>query len=102
MVDMGRTLRVDPSQLRSAAAAQGVVANTLSRTAIGQSLATAGTSMSGLSTEAACQFVETALDAAAGAVHDELTVHSSNLSQAADRYHTADDELGRRLRAFSI
>ena len=90
-------MRVDPAQLRTAAAAQTEVGTFVSGMAAGQSMTTAGTGMSGLLTEGACQFAGTIFDTATAAVHDELAAHSTNLSSAADQYHRTDEELGRRL-----
>lgn len=98
---MGATLRVDPTQLRTAAAAQTEVGTFVSGMAAGQSMTNAGTGMSGLLTEGACQFAGTIFDTATAAVHEELTAHSTNLSSAADRYHRTDEELGRRLRKIA-
>jgi hypothetical protein len=101
IVVVGGTLRVDPERLRTAAAAQTEVGTFVSDMATGQSITSAGTGMSGLLSEGACQFAGTAFDTAAGAVHEELTAHSAKLSAAADRYHQIDEELGRRLRKFT-
>ena len=98
---MGGTLRVDPERLRRAAAAQTEVGTFVSGMATGQSMASAATGMSGLLSEGACQFAGATFDTAAGAVHEELTAHSTNLSAAADRYHQIDEELGRRLRKIA-
>jgi hypothetical protein len=95
---MGATLRVDPSRLREAARAQSDVGTFVSGMGNGQAMATAGTGMSGLLTETACQFAGSMFDTAASAVHDELTSHSTNLLAAADRYHRVDEECARRLR----
>ena len=95
---MGGTLRVDPEHLRTAAAAQAKVGTFVSGMAAGQSVASAGSGMSGLLSAGACQFAGTTLDTAAGAVHEELTAHSTNLSAAADLYHRTDEDFGRRLR----
>lgn len=94
-------MRVDPERLRAAAAAQTEVSTFVSGMAAGQSITSAGTGMSGLLSEAACEFAGTAFDTAAGVVHEELTAHSAKLSAAADRYHQIDEELGRRLRKFA-
>jgi flagellar capping protein FliD len=101
LVFMGGTLRVDPERLRAAAAAQTEVGTFVSGMATGQSITTAGTGMAGLLSEGACQFVGTAFDTAAGAVHEELTAHSTKLTAAADRYHQVDEETGRRLRKLA-
>ena len=98
---MGGTLRVDPGRLRTAAAAQTEVGTFVSAMGTGQAMASAGTGMSGLLSEGACQFAGTMFDTAAGAAHEELTAHSTNLSAAADQYHRADEELGRRLRQIA-
>jgi hypothetical protein len=95
---MGARLRVDPRRLREAAHAQAEVSTFVSSMGTGQAMASAGTGMSGLLSEAACQYAGTVFDTAAGAVHDELTAHSANLSAAADHYHRVDEEFGRRLR----
>jgi hypothetical protein len=98
---MAAILRVDPTRLRTAAAAQADVGTFVSGMGTGQSMASGGTGMSGLLSEAACQFAGTVFDAAAGAVHDELTAHSTNLSAAADHYRRVDEEFGRRLRKLA-
>ena len=94
---MGGVLRVDPARLRTAAAAQSDVGAYVSGMAAGPSMANAGTGMSGLLVEQACQLAATMFDAAAAAVHDALAAHATNLSAAADRYHRTDGDLGRRL-----
>jgi hypothetical protein len=96
---MAATLRVDPAQLRSAAAAQAEVSTFVAGMGVGQSMARSG--MSGLLTEGACQFAGTIFDTAASAVRDELTAHSINLSTAADRYQRMDKDLGRSLRTLT-
>lgn len=98
---MGATLRVDPSRLLEAARAQADVGRFISDMGTGQSMAAAGSCMSGWQGEAACHFVGSIFDAAASAVHDELQTHSVNLTEAADRYHRTDEELGHRLREFA-
>jgi hypothetical protein len=98
---MGATLRVDPAHLRTAATAQAEVGTFVAGLGTGQSMASAGTGVSGLLSEVACQFAGTVFDTAAGTVNDELTAHSTNLSAAADRYHQADEEFARRLRKFA-
>lgn len=98
---MGGTLRVNPDSLRNAAQAQTDVGQFVSGMGVGQSMTSAGTGMSGLLSEGACQFAGSIVDSALGAVNEELTTHSSNLSKAADRYHRMDEELGRRLRKFA-
>ena len=60
-------------------------------------MANAGTGMSGLLVERACQLAGAVFDAAATAVHDEIAAHAKNLTAAADRYHHTDGDLGRRL-----
>lgn len=97
---MGATLRVDPERLRSAARAQAEVDTFVSGMAVGQSLATAGGGVSGLTSEAACRFAGSLFDNASTAVHDELTAHTSNLSAAADQYLRMDEGLGSGLRMF--
>ena len=94
-------MRVDPEQLRTAAAAQAKVGTFVSGLAAGQSMASAGTGMSGLLSEGACQFAGATFDTAAGAVHDELEAHSTSLSAAADLYHRTDEDFGRRLRKLT-
>jgi Excreted virulence factor EspC, type VII ESX diderm len=101
IVDMSTSLRVDPAQLRAAAAAHANVSAFVSSMGAGQSMATAGTDMSGLLSEGACLFAGTVLDTEASAVHDELTTHAKNLATAADHYHQTDERLGRRLRTFA-
>lgn len=98
---MGATLRVNPEVLRTAAAAQNEVKAFVSGLALGQSLTTAGTGMTGLSTEGACQLVGTTFDTAATSVHDDLSAHADNLTTAADRYHRTDETLGRGLRRIA-
>ena len=94
---MGGVLRVDPARLRTAAAAQSDVGAYVSSLAAGPSMANAGTGMSGLLVEHACELAAMRFDAAATAVHDELTAHAKNLSTAADSYHHTDGDLGPRL-----
>jgi hypothetical protein len=98
---MAATLRVDPEQLRKAAAAQAEVGTFVSGIVSGQPMASAATGMSGLLSEEACHFAGTAFTTAATAVHDELTAHSTNLSAAADHYHRTDEEFGGRLRKLT-
>jgi hypothetical protein len=98
---VGATLRVDPSRLREAARAQAAVGTFVSGMGTGQSMASAGTAMSGLLSEAACQFAGSMFDTATSAVHDELTAHSTNLSAAAEQYHRTDEEFARRLRKLA-
>lgn len=97
---MGGTLRVNPDSLRSAAQAQTDVGGYVSGMAVGAAMTGAGTGMSGLLSEGACQFAGSIVDAALSGVHEELTTHSTNLSTAADHYHRMDEELGRRLQKF--
>ena len=96
---MAATLRVDPAQLRSAAAAQAEVSTFVAGMGVGQSMARSG--MSGLLTEGACQLAGAIFDTAASAVRDELTAHSAHLSTAADRYQRMDEDLGRSLRTLT-
>jgi hypothetical protein len=98
---MGATLRVNPDQLLKVAAAQEAVATFVSGLGAGQPMASAGTGMSGLLIEQACQFAGSTFDTAARAVHDELTSHSTNLAAAADQYLRTDEQFGRRLRALT-
>lgn len=98
---MAATLRVDPARLRAAAAAEAQVGDSVSRMGVGRSLFDAADGMPGLLSGAACQFAGAIFDAAAGRVRDELSTHSGKLSTAADHYHRADDELGRRLRRLA-
>jgi hypothetical protein len=67
----------------------------------GQSLTSGGSGMSGLNSEAACQFAGTLLDTAARAAHEALTDHSTKLSTAADHYHRMDEEFGHHLSQFA-
>jgi hypothetical protein len=97
----GATLLVDPTHLRTAAQAQGHVGTFVSGMTNGQSMASGGSGMSGLLSEAACQFAGTLLDTAARAVHEAITDHSTKLSTAADHYHRMDEEFGRRLHKFA-
>ncbi|WP_242456302.1 type VII secretion target [Mycolicibacterium sp. P1-18] len=94
---MGGVLRVDPSRLRTAAAAQGDVGTYVAAMATGPTMADAGTGMPGLLVESACHFAGAVFDTAAAAVHEDLAEHSARLWSAADRYHQIDDDLGRRL-----
>ena len=94
---MGGVLRVDPARLRTAAAAQSDVGAYVSGLAAWPSMANAGTGMSGLLVEQACQLAATMFDAAAAAVHDALAAHATNLSAAADGFHHTDGDPGRRL-----
>jgi hypothetical protein len=94
---VGGVLRVDPSRLRTAAAAQSDVGAYVAAMATGPTLADAGTGMPGLLVEDACHFAGAAFDTAALAVHEELAAHSTRLSSAVDRYHQTDGDLGRRL-----
>jgi hypothetical protein len=98
---MAATLRVDPEQLCSAAAAQVDVSTFVAGMGVGQSMAGARSGMSGLLSEGACQLAGTIFDAAASAVRDELTAHSINLSTAADQYQRMDEDVGRRLRTLT-
>ena len=98
---MGGTLRVNPESLRTAARAQTDVGEFVSGLGAAQSLHAAGTGVSGLLSEGACQFTSSIVDSALNAVHEDLTKHSDNLSNAADRYHRMDEEFGRRLRRFT-
>jgi hypothetical protein len=54
-------------------------------------MASAGSSMSGLLSETACQFAGTMFDTSARTVHDELTAPSTNLAAAADQYSQVDE-----------
>jgi hypothetical protein len=94
-------LIVDPTHLRDAAQAQAEVSTFVSGMANGQSMASGGADIAGLSSEAACQFAGTVLDSAASAAHGELTDHSEKLTKAANHYHQTDEEFGQRLRKFA-
>jgi hypothetical protein len=98
---MPSTLRVDPSRLHEAAAAQSDVAAFVSGLATGQSMSRAATGMTGLLSGAACHFVGAAFDDVAATISEELNGHSSHLVRAADAYHQADEELGRRLKRLA-
>lgn len=98
---MGGTLRVNPDLLRNAARAQTDVGQFVSDMGIGESIASAGTGVSGLLSEVACQFAGSIVDTVLGNVHEELTSHSTRLSTAADHYNRTDEELGRRLHKFA-
>jgi hypothetical protein len=98
---MASTLRVDPSRLHEAAAAQSDVGAFVSSLATGQSMSRAATGMAGLLSGAACQFVGAAFDDAAATISEELNSHSSHLARAADAYHRADEELCRRLKRLA-
>ncbi|OLO99001.1 ESX-1 secretion-associated protein [Mycolicibacterium porcinum] len=98
---MARPLRVDPDSLRNAARAQSEVGDFVSGMGVGQSMTSAGTGVSGLLSEGACQFAGSTMDTALGAVHEDLAKHSDSLSTAADHYHRMDTELGRRLGEFA-
>lgn len=98
---MGHVLRVDPEALRKSAAAQVSVRDAVSELDAAQSISGAGAGVTGLTTEGACQFASSVVGSALSAVREDLTAHSSSLSTAADHYHRADVELGRRLRTFA-
>jgi hypothetical protein len=98
---MGGTLRVEPAQLRAAAQAQADVGAFVSGMATGQSLTSGTGTGSGLLSEEACQLAAGMFDSASSMVHEELTVHSANLSSAAEQYLRVDDEYARRLREFT-
>ena len=94
-------MQVDPNRLREAARQQADIGTFVFGMGTGQSVASAGTGMSDLLSETACQFAGTMFDTAASAVHEELTDHSTKLSAAADHYQRADEEFGRRLKTFT-
>lgn len=94
-------MRVRPDELRTAARAQDDVGAFISGLGVGQSMTSAGAGVSGLLSAGACQFASSIVDTALGAVHEELTKHSTGLSTAADHYSRLDTELGRRLRKFA-
>lgn len=98
---MGGVLQVNPDRLREVARAQADVGEFISDLGAGQSMTSAGSGVAGLLSEGACQFASSIVDTALGAVHEELTKHSTNLSTAADHYSRLDEELGRRLRRFA-
>jgi len=98
---METALRVDPSVLREVAANQESVSAFVSQMAAGNTMSSAATAMTGLSSGAACVFVGTVLDTVAGTVGQQLSTHSTRLAAAADMYHRADEELGRRLKRLS-
>jgi hypothetical protein len=98
---MGGTLRVDPAHLRTAAQAQSDVGAFVSGMDTGRTMAGAADGGPGLLSEAACRFAATVFDGAAGAVHRELTAHSTKLTAAAEQYHRADEEFARRLRELA-
>lgn len=98
---MAGALRVNPESLRTAARAQADVGEFVSGLSAGQSLNSAGTGVSGLLSEGACQFASSMVDTALNAVREDLTKHSENLSTAADHYRRMDEEFGRRLSRFS-
>ncbi len=99
---MGGTLRVNPDSLRNAARAQTDVGQFVSDMGIGESMASAGTGVSGLLSEGACQFAGSIVDAELDNVHEELTSHSTKLSTAAEHYNRTDGELGRLLPKFAL
>lgn len=98
---MAGVLRVNPESLRKAARVQADVGEFVSGISAGQSMTSAGTGVSGLLSGGACQFAGAIVESALGAVHKDLTTHSTNLSTAAEQYHRMDTELGRRLRKFA-
>ncbi|MGK2853687.1 MAG: hypothetical protein ACSLE3_06190 [Microbacteriaceae bacterium] len=94
---MASTLRVDPSRLVAAAAAESDVGRTVSTMAAGQSLAGAADGVSNLLSGAAIEFAASAIDKASATINEELTAHSNKLAAAADTYRRADEDLGRGL-----
>jgi hypothetical protein len=98
---MAGALRVNPESLRTAARTQADVGEFVSSLGAGQSLNSAGTGVSGLLSEGACQFASSMVDTALNAVREDLSKHSENLSTAAEHYRRMDEEFGRRLRRFS-
>jgi hypothetical protein len=64
-------VQVDPKRLREAARQQADIGSFVSGLGSGQSVASAGTGMSDLLSETACQFASTMFDTAASAVHEE-------------------------------
>ena len=95
---MAATLRVDPSRLHTAAAAQAEVGNFVSGMGAGEKLSSAATAVQGLLSGSACEFAGQVLDMACTQVSDELAAHSQNLTAAAGAYQRSDENLGRRLR----
>lgn len=98
---MSSTLRVDPSRLVAAAAAEGDVGAFVAAMAAGQVLAAAAESVSQLRTGAAIEFAASAIDRAGSVIDAELSVHADKLITAADTYRRTDERLGRRLGAIA-
>lgn len=97
---MAGVLRVDPAVLRDAAKAQTEVATFVATMAVGESMTSAGTGVSGLHSAIGCQLVADVFTTATTAAHQELASHADKMSKAADMYERADKELGERLRKF--
>lgn len=98
---MASTLRVDPEQLRTVAAAQVDVSAYVSTMGAGRSLTAVVQSMAGLQSATASLVVGAVLDEVARQISSDLATHADRLVSAADRYCTADDELAGRLRRIA-
>lgn len=94
---MASTLRVDPSRLVAAAAAESDVGAFVSAMAAGQTLSGAAGGVSNLHSGAAIEFAATVIDAVGAAITAELTTHANRLTAAADTYRCTDEALGARL-----
>lgn len=94
---MASTLRVDPSRLIAAAAAEGDVGAFVSSMAAGQTLSGAAGGVANLLSGAALEFAASVIDDVSAAITEELTTHSNKLTAAADTYRHADEALGTRL-----
>ena len=94
---MAGTVRINSESLRSAARAEAATGEFVSGLGADALLTDAGTAVSGLLSEGACQFAGSVVGAALSAVGDDLSTHSAKLSTAADSYQGADEEFGRRL-----
>lgn len=90
-------LRVDPTRLTAAAAAEREIGATVGSLAAGDTLHGAAAGVSQLSTGAAMTAAATAVDQVGAAVSRELMAHAGKLTGAADSYRRADEALGQRL-----
>jgi hypothetical protein len=94
---MPATLRVDPSAVHAAAAAQSAIAASLADPTAGAALADAAGAMTGFATAEACRSAAGFFTAATATARDGLAAHAGSLDAAATAYHRADAELSRRL-----
>lgn len=94
---MGSELKVDPAELRSAAAAETAVGAAVAALGLRQPLTAAAGAMPGLRSGAACGEVSPVVDAAAKAVGDELGAHATKLVEAAAVFERVDDASARQL-----